>query len=79
MAIQLNKNWDLSVEIKQVAPDNTNFQTKLPGRFDPETATKEKILTLVFAFIDFTGNTFSGANLTAHHPLESVEEVNNYG
>lgn len=76
--IALNKNWDLSATIKQMTVNNEKFQTKIPGRFDPEIATGEDIQTLCTILIGaFTTNTYIETLMTAQRNLTEIIEDEN--
>lgn len=77
--ITLDKSWDLSASVQMFGTDPTTyaekqFQTKLPGRFDPSIATPEQIQTIGRALAGgFTTNTFVDTLLTAQKNINKIE------
>ena len=72
--IQINLTWDLSATISQTNTNNEKLNTKITGRFKPDTATPEKIKTLAAGFINkFTTNAYTDATLTVKKSLSELD------
>lgn len=75
MSIILNNNWDLSANLVITDNNGDKFSTKLPGCFDVNIATGEKIKTLLQKLIfGLTTNSAYVANITSQRNLEKIIE-----
>lgn len=67
-----NKSWDLSGTIQMLNTNNEDYNQKITGRFDPNTATPEQIFTLMVALASLTTNTYVDTKLTAQKSLNEL-------
>lgn len=67
-----DKSWDLSGTLQMLNSNNETYNQKLTGRFDPNTATAEKIFTLATALTSLTRNSYVDTKLTAQKSLADL-------
>lgn len=69
-----DRTWDISATLKLMDANESNFSTKITGRFDPSVATGNSIYALIYALNSMTNNSLVDATLTASKSLSFLTD-----